>query len=106
MEEINIAVIGSNGVGKSHFIHRALSLPRVPGPHPTTTRIQIDNVTFSIMLFELDLEYFDVDPERQIKWPKQIEGSIMPRVDGVLLLFDVTDRESIAELPQTSSEHL
>jgi len=103
MEEINIAVIGSNGVGKSHFIHRALSLPRVPGPHPTTTRIQIDNVTFAIMLFELDLEYFDVDPERQIKWPKQIDGSIMPRVDGVLLLFDVTDRESSAELPQISS---
>ncbi|KAH7040743.1 ras guanine nucleotide exchange factor domain-containing protein [Microdochium trichocladiopsis] len=103
MEEINIAVIGSNGVGKSHFIQRAMSLPRVPGPHPTTARIQIDNMSFAVLLFELDLEYFDVDPERQIKWPKQIGGSIMPRVDGVLLLFDVTSSDSIAELPQTSS---
>ncbi|KXJ97148.1 ras guanine nucleotide exchange factor domain-containing protein [Microdochium bolleyi] len=103
MEDINIAVIGANGVGKSHFIQRALSLPRIPGPHPTTARVQIDNVPFAVTLSELDLEYFDVDPDSQIKWPKQIGGSIMPRVDGVLLLFDVTNRESIVELPQTLS---
>lgn len=103
MEGFNIAVIGANGVGKSHFIQRAMSLPRVPGPHPTTARVHIDNVPFAILLLELDLEYFDVNPERQIKWPKQVGGSIMPRVDGVLLLFDVTNRESIVELPHTQS---
>lgn len=104
MEDINIAVIGFNGVGKSHFIQRAMSLARIPGPHPTTARIHIDNVPFAVMLFELDLEYFDVDPERQMKWPKQVGGSIMPRVDGVLLLYDVTNRNSIIELPQTLSK--
>lgn len=103
MEGFNIAVIGANGVGKSHFIQRAMSLPRIPGPHPTTARVQIDNVPYAILLLELDLEYFDVNPERQIKWPKQVGGSIMPRVDGVLLLFDVTNRESIVELPHTQS---
>ncbi|KAI0385333.1 ras GEF [Hypomontagnella monticulosa] len=101
MESINICVIGANGVGKSHFIQRAMSLPRVPGPNPTTARINIDNVPYAVTLFELDLEYFDVDPDRQIKWPKQMGGAILPRVNGVLLLYDVMNRESIIELPQT-----
>ncbi|KAI1105059.1 ras GEF [Jackrogersella minutella] len=101
MEGINICVIGANGVGKSHFIQRAMSLPRVPSPNPTTARINIDNVPYAVTLFELDLEYFDVDPDRQIKWPKQMGGAILPRVNGVLLLYDVMNRESIIELPQT-----
>ncbi|KAI1083809.1 ras GEF [Whalleya microplaca] len=101
MESLNIAIIGANGVGKSHFIQRAMSLPRVPGPNPTTARINIDNLPYAVTLFELDLEYFDVDPDRQIKWPKQMGGVIMPRVNGVLILYDVMNRESIIELPQT-----
>ncbi|KAI0181464.1 ras GEF [Hypoxylon sp. FL1284] len=101
MEGINICVIGANGVGKSHFIQRAMSLPRIPGPNPTTARINIDNVPYAVTLFELDLEYFDIDPHRQIKWPKQMGGAIVPRVNGVLLLYDVMNRESIIELPQT-----
>ncbi|KAI5863443.1 ras GEF [Durotheca rogersii] len=101
MESINICVIGANGVGKSHFIQRAMSLPRTPGPNPTTARINIDNIPYAVTLFELDLEYFDVDPDRQIQWPKQMGGAILPRVNGVLLLYDVTNRDSIIELPQT-----
>ncbi|KAI1418240.1 ras GEF [Hypoxylon sp. FL1857] len=101
MESINICVIGANGVGKSHFIQKAMSLPRIPGPNPTTARINIDNVPYAVTLFELDLEYFDVDPDRQIKWPKQMGGAILPSVNGVLLLYDVMNRESIIELPQT-----
>ncbi|KAK6955247.1 hypothetical protein Daesc_002878 [Daldinia eschscholtzii] len=78
-----------------------MSLSRPPGPNPTTARINIDNVPYAVTLFELDLEYFDVDPDRQIKWPKQAGGAIIPRVNGVLLLYDVMNRESIIELPQT-----
>ncbi|KAK8093779.1 ras guanine nucleotide exchange factor domain-containing protein [Apiospora hydei] len=101
MESINIAAIGANGVGKSHFIQRAIGLPKAPGPQPTAARIFIDNVPYAVTLFELDLEYFDVNPERQIQWPRQIGGTMMPAIDGVLLLYDVMNKESIMELPQT-----
>jgi GTPase SAR1 family protein len=104
MESINIAVIGANGVGKSHFVQRALSLSRTPNIQPSTARIQIDHVPFTVTLFELDLEYFDVDPERQIQWPRQVSGVMMPTIHGVLLLYDVMNRDSIIELPQTLSE--
>jgi GTPase SAR1 family protein len=105
MEGINIAVIGANGVGKSHFVQRALGLSRLPGAQPSTMRINVDGTPYAVTLFELDLEYFDVDPGKQIQWPKQAGGSMMPMVHGVLLLYDVMNRDSIIELPQTLGEH-
>ncbi|ORY64369.1 ras guanine nucleotide exchange factor [Pseudomassariella vexata] len=103
MEAINVVVIGANGVGKSNFIQRAMALSRAPGAQPTMARINIDNMPYAVTLFELDLEYFDVDPDRRIQWPRQIGGAIMPPAHGVLLLFDVMNRDSIIELPQTLS---
>lgn len=64
----------------------------------------VDNVLYTVSLIELDLESFDINPDRRIQWPKQIGGHIVPRMDGALLLYDVTNRGSIAELPSTLSE--
>ena len=66
--------------------------------------MSVDNVVYTVSLIELDLESFDIAPDRRIQWPKQINGHIVPRMDGALLLYDVMNRESIVELPQTLSE--
>jgi hypothetical protein len=66
--------------------------------------MSVDNVLYTVTLIELDLESFDIIPDRQIQWPKQINGHIVPPMDGALLLYDVMNQESIAELPQTLSE--
>lgn len=104
MSDINIAVIGSNGVGKSTLIQRALGLRSLPTSVTSSLRMTVDEVGYIVSLFELDLESFDIVPDRRIQWPKQINGHIVPRMDGALLLYDVMNRESIAELPQTLSE--
>ncbi|TGO31615.1 hypothetical protein BHYA_0484g00030 [Botrytis hyacinthi] len=101
MSDINIAVIGSNGVGKSTLIQRALGLRSLPTSVTSSLRMTVDEVGYIVSLFELDLESFDIVPDRRIQWPKQINGHIVPRMDGALLLYDVMNRESIAELPQT-----
>ncbi|GAP89014.1 hypothetical protein SAMD00023353_3400960 [Rosellinia necatrix] len=112
MESLSIAVIGANGAGKSHFIRTAMSLPpppqpqpTTPDPKPTTARVVVDNVPYAVALFELDLQYFESEHYdgqcRQVKWPKQMNGTIIPRVHGVLFLYDVMDRESINYLPET-----
>ena len=62
------------------------------------------DVVYTVSLIELELESFDIVPDRKIHWPKQINGHIVPRMDGALLLYDVMNQESIAELPQTLSE--
>ncbi|KAI0402126.1 RAP guanine nucleotide exchange factor 4 [Xylaria palmicola] len=112
MESLSIAVIGADGVGKSQFIRTAMSLPTpaeplppTPDPKPVTARISVDKIPYGVTLFEMDPQYFDSeyfdDQHRQVKWPKQMNGTILPRVHGVLLLYDVMDRESINYLPET-----
>jgi GTPase SAR1 family protein len=106
MSDINIAVIGSAGVGKSTLIQRALGLRTPPTSIASSSRMSVDNVVYTVSLIELDLESFDIVPDRRIQWPKQINGHIVPRMDGVLLLYDVMNRESAKELPQTLSKSL
>ncbi|TVY14827.1 Ras guanine nucleotide exchange factor A [Lachnellula arida] len=101
MSDINIAIIGSAGVGKSTLIQRALGLRALPTSIASSLRMSVDNVVYTVSLIELDLESFDIAPDRRIEWPKQINGHIVPRMDGALLLYDVMNRESISELPQT-----
>ncbi|KAI1173162.1 RAP guanine nucleotide exchange factor 4 [Nemania sp. FL0916] len=113
MESLSIAVIGANGAGKSHFIRTAMSLPPppnplsspAPDPTPVTARIIVDNVSYTVTLFELDLQSFEAEyldgQVRQVKWPTQINGTILPRVHGMLFLYDVMNSESINYLPET-----
>ncbi|RDL39275.1 Ras GEF [Venustampulla echinocandica] len=101
MSDINIAVIGSSGVGKSTLIQRALGLRALPVSIASSLRMSVDNVEYTVSLIELDLDAFDIVPDRRIEWPKQINGHIVPRMDGALLLYDVMNRETIAALPQT-----
>jgi GTPase SAR1 family protein len=104
MENINIAVIGAAGVGKSTLIQRALGLRTLPTAVASSQKMSVDNVVYTVSLVELDLETFDFNPDRRVQWPKQINGQIVPRMDGALILYDVMNRESITELPQTLSE--
>jgi hypothetical protein len=104
MESINIAVIGAVAVGKSTLIERALGLRSTPTTVASTARLSVNNVVYAVSLIELDLASFDFKPDRRVRWPKQINGQIVPRVDGALLLYDVMNRESIVDLPQTLSK--
>lgn len=117
MESLSIAVIGAYGVGKTQFIRTAMSLPPSSKPQaPTadpktmTARIVVDNVPYSVALIELDLQYFESEyfdgQHRQVKWPTQMNGTILPRVHGVLFLYDVMNRESINYLPETLGKSL
>ncbi|CZT08758.1 related to aimless RasGEF (aleA) [Rhynchosporium graminicola] len=100
MADINIAVIGSAGVGKSTLIQRALGLRAAPTSIASSQRMTVDGVAYTVSMIELDLESFDIKAEKRIQWPKQMNGYIVPRMDGVLLLYDVMNRESIVKFPQ------
>ncbi|RDA84033.1 hypothetical protein CP532_6509 [Ophiocordyceps camponoti-leonardi (nom. inval.)] len=95
MESLTIAVIGSSSAGKSTFIQTVLGLPRRPISDRSTVRINVDDAHYPITLLELDLASFDLNGSRPITWPKQVNGHILPRADAALLLYDVTNKESI-----------
>ncbi|TLD11133.1 hypothetical protein PgNI_06075 [Pyricularia grisea] len=99
MDTLNIAVLGADGVGKSTFIQRALRAPRPPGSNITTVRLDLDGTALRATFLEVDTEFLEVEEKQPIRWPKQINGHMVPRIDGVLVLYDVTNKESLRELP-------
>ncbi|KAK5660934.1 hypothetical protein OQA88_12308 [Cercophora sp. LCS_1] len=101
MEPINIAIIGAEGVGKSSFVQRILRSPRPPNHNVTTFRQELDGTVRLVTLVELDLEGFELDSSQPIQWPKQIGGHMVPRMDGALILYDVTNKESVRDLAST-----
>ncbi|CAG8971227.1 hypothetical protein HYALB_00001391 [Hymenoscyphus albidus] len=100
MATINIAVMGGGGVGKTTFTQNALGLRSLPTSITSSLRMSVDNIVYTVSLIELALESFDIAQDRRIEWPKQINGQMVPRMDGALLLYDVMNRDSIAALPQ------
>lgn len=108
MDTIHISVIGALGVGKSSFIQRSLRLNKLPTSTTSSVRQDLEGVPYIVSLHEYDLDYFDIDdlvvPGKQIQWPKQIDGQPVPNIDGALVLYDVTNKDSIRELPPALSE--
>ncbi|KAK4162206.1 ras guanine nucleotide exchange factor domain-containing protein [Cladorrhinum sp. PSN259] len=98
MESINVAIIGAEGVGKSAFVQRSMRASRPPNQNITTMRYELDGNQYYVTLVELDLEGIELDPRQPIHWPKQIGGHMVPRMDGALILYDVTDKETVREL--------
>ncbi|KAF3766224.1 hypothetical protein M406DRAFT_277035 [Cryphonectria parasitica EP155] len=104
MDSINIAIIGANGVGKSSFVQRALKLPQPPTSAIITFNwTEADGTQHTVHTFEVDLEGFDLEMNEPIRWPRQANGQMTPRVDGTMVLYDVTSKESIKLLPKTFS---
>lgn len=104
MNAFNIAIIGANGVGKSFFMQRALKLSQPPnqsGNIVTFNWTEADGSQHTVNTFEVDLEAFDLGMNEPIRWPRQANGQMAPRVDGTLVLYDVTNKETVNLLPQT-----
>lgn len=104
LPEINIAVIGAEGVGKSTFLRNALELPTLPPSQAAERKIPIDGSLYLVRLLELPIEDVYIDDDETINWPDTIEDKMMPRVDGALALYDVKDKASVDELPEMLSE--
>ncbi|CAK4030556.1 related to Ras guanyl-nucleotide exchange factor [Lecanosticta acicola] len=99
LPEINIAIIGAQGVGKSTFVQKALDLPARPQTHAAECTIPIHGTFYLVRLLELPLEDIDIDDDETINWPDNIENKMLPRVDGALALYDVQDKRSVEDLP-------
>jgi GTPase SAR1 family protein len=102
--EINIAVIGRPGVGKSTLIQRAFSRRTLPTTVPSSIRVTVDHVAYTVNLIELDLEAFDIPQTGRVQFPKQVDGLYtLPRIDGSMVLYDVMNTSSTVEVPQLLS---
>ena len=101
--ELNFAVIGSEGSGKSTFIRCALDLKKPAASPISSKKMSLEGDVFLIKLVEIPIHTLEVLVD-QIGWPDAIEQEVVPRIDGVLALYDVTERQSIRNIPELLGE--
>ncbi|MCJ1381805.1 hypothetical protein MMC17_004916 [Xylographa soralifera] len=99
MPELNFAVIGSEGSGKSTFIRCALDLKKPAASPVSSKKMSLEGDVFLIKLVEIPINTLEVVADR-ICWPEILGQEVVPRIDGVLALYDVTERQSIRKIPK------
>ena len=104
MQDINIAVLGARGTGKSVFIRRALNLPNTVTSAICTRKMTIDGGYFVVRFLEMTFNEIHIGDRNDIKWPETIDNLATPRIDGAVVLYDVTNHESLAKVPEMLSE--
>ncbi|KAJ9615162.1 hypothetical protein H2200_001236 [Cladophialophora chaetospira] len=92
---VNLLVLGSRNSGKTTFIRNAIGKER----SRASTQVLIKEKYYRVQVYELLLDDVDFSSERRIEWPDSVNGAPLPEVDGVFCLYDVADKESVADVP-------
>ena len=61
--------------------------------------MSLEGVIYVVRLLEITMNDVAVDKSGRIVWPPSIGDQVMPTVDGVLVLYDVTASKSAAGFP-------
>ena len=104
LPEINIAVIGAEGVGKSTFVQKALGLPQLPHSQAAERNIHVDGNLYLVRLLEMPIDDVDIDDDDTVTWPDTIADKLTPKVDGAIALYNVQDKETFEDIPEVLSE--
>ncbi|KAK7553456.1 ras guanine nucleotide exchange factor domain-containing protein [Phyllosticta citricarpa] len=99
LHDINIGVIGDHGVGKSQFMGRAFGIVGRPCERIETRKLSIDGAVHTVRLVEVAFKDLDLEDDDRISWPDKVQDAPMPRIDGALMLYDVMNQESLAQVP-------
>ena len=88
-------------MGKSTFVRHAFDLSSSPAAPFTFRKMSIDGSVYIVRLVELTYDDLDTDSDSRISWPEVLNGVPVPAIDGALTLYDVMNKESLAQVPQT-----
>ena len=67
--------------------------------------MSLEGELFRITLMEIQLNDVTIQKDRDIGWPENLGSKLMPKVDGVLALYDIADRSSLSVIPALMSEY-
>lgn len=104
LPDVNLLILGAAGVGKTTFVQNALELAAPPSSHIVAKNINIEGRPCVVRLIELPIEDVEIKEDNAITWPSTVDGARIPRVDGVLTLYDISDKASFEDVPETLSK--
>ncbi|KAM0094727.1 hypothetical protein ACP6JD_001795 [Aspergillus fumigatus] len=96
---LTIAVVGQEKAGKSTFIRSALDMKNPLSSRSTTKKMSLDGTVYLVRFVEISTKEITVGSNGELAWPRIGNDVTSPKViDGVLVLHDVTQPESLSEL--------
>ena len=104
MREVTLAVLGAPAVGKSTFVRCALDLNKAPTSAVSSKKVSLEGEISIVRMLELGLEDVEITADQSVRWPTKKGDHDTPIIDGVLVLYDVMNRGSIAHIPALLSE--
>ena len=100
LPQVHLVILGHQGVGKSTFVQKALDLWALPSTSSSAKQMFLDGVIYVVRLTEVALDDIKVFDRRRVTWPNYVITKETDRIDGVLVLYDVTDQDSVTEVPE------
>ncbi|KAL2350220.1 ras guanine nucleotide exchange factor domain-containing protein [Cryomyces antarcticus] len=100
MAEINIGVLGAAGVGKTTFVEKAFGLQTSVSSSATGKTIPINGKPYMVRLLEIPFDDIEVEEDARISWPVVVNDQEMSPLDGALALYDVMNKDSLADIPK------
>ena len=98
-----VAVVGSDQTGKSTFIQLALGRSQPPSGPVSVGKMSLEGVVYRLHLVELLTDDIHFTGGLRLKLPVKIGDVNLPTIDGIICLYDVSQEESIADVPELLS---
>lgn len=96
---LTFAVVGNTRVGKSTFIRNALDTRRPLTSQVATSKVLLGGSLYRLQLVEVPMGSVTLS-RNAILWSAIPELADYPDVEGILCLYDVSDKDSLDRIPQ------
>lgn len=94
-----------SGVGKTGFINNALEQQKSTGAPLSSSKVSLGGNLYRVQLVEITFDAADFASSRRVIWPKYLNNIPFPSVHGAFCLYDVTDDDSVAQIPQALGKY-
>ena len=101
---LTFAVLGASRCGKTGFVNNALEQQKSTGTPLSSSKVSLGGSLYRVQLVEITFDDADFASTRRVIWPKYLNNIPFPSVQGAFCLFDVTDDDSVAQVPQALSK--
>lgn len=93
--QVNLAVVGAEGVGKSTFVKFALGLQHAPIARSSIKKISLGGSIHLVRLLEIAMHNVTFGENGCIVLPTVLGEHVLPAIDGILCLFDPSDLTTV-----------
>lgn len=104
MRQITLAVVGAPRSGKSTFVQHALDLKKLPTSRISAKKVSLEGIVSTLRIHEIDTHEIEITSQGTPCWAPVDEDENASNVDGVLIIYSISDLASTKPVPALLSE--